>query len=65
MAEWRHKKRGSEYNLVGEAEFQLSSHDPLTDGEVVVVYRSTFDGALYVRRKFEFYDGRFESIATE
>jgi hypothetical protein len=59
---YEHKKRGSRYLIVGEAEFQLSSDAPIKDGEVVVVYRSYMTGELYARRKSEFHDGRFEKI---
>lgn len=56
---WRHKKRGTSYTEVGLA--QIQAEEPLTDYEVVVVYRGD-DGQLWVRRKSEFHDGRFEPI---
>ncbi len=56
---WRHKKRGTTYAIVGSACVQAD--DPLRDHEIVVVYRAE-DGQLWVRRKTEFYDGRFEEV---
>jgi len=55
---WRHKKRGSTYDVIGEAKIQAD--EPLTDYEVAVVYRCRETGDLWIRRKSEFYDGRFE-----
>lgn len=60
---WRHKKRGTTYNIVGVAEVQ--AEDPLTEAEITVVYRCREDGSLWVRRKSEFYDGRFEELAAQ
>lgn len=56
-----HKKRGTEYELIGTA--QVRATEPLTDYEVVVVYKSVDDGQLWVRRRSEFCDGRF--VATD
>ena len=57
----RHKKRGSIYTVLDLAEVQ-ASNGPLEDYEVVVVYLGE-DGKLWVRRRPEFRDGRFEEIA--
>lgn len=57
---YRHLARGSLYDLVGTAEVQ--AHEPLPEGEVVQVYRNAQTGHLYVRRKSEFFDGRFEKV---
>lgn len=57
----RHKKRGSEYSVLGQAQVQCS--DCLTDYEVVTVYVGT-DGQMWVRRKSEFEDGRFETLTA-
>lgn len=56
---WKHKKRGSTYEMVGEAEVQASSY--IREGGKVVVYRDE-KGKLWVRPTREFYDGRFERI---
>lgn len=54
---YRHKKRGTEYTLigVGRAQGELQDDDP------VVLYRGD-DGGLWVRHQVEFCDGRFEEI---
>lgn len=57
---YRHKKRGTEYELVGLAQVQTES--ALTDEAEVVVYRGA-DGVLWVRSDAEFNDGRFEPIS--
>jgi hypothetical protein len=62
---FRHKKRGTTYRLIGEAQIQCAS--PLTEYEVVTVYRAEVgplndESGLWVRRKAEFEDGRFEEI---
>ncbi len=57
---YRHKKRGTTYTVVGMAEVQAD--EPLTDYEVVTVYRCIKTGRLWVRRKAEFEDGRFERL---
>ena len=61
-ARYRHHKRGTVYRLIGYAEVQAPEHAPLIEGEVVVVYRAEHNGELWVRRKPEFEDGRFECI---
>lgn len=57
--QWRHKKRGSEYELVGMAEVQVLNL--IQEGDLVAVYRAK-DGKLWVRPEYEFFDGRFEKI---
>lgn len=57
---WRHKKRGTTYTIVGNA--QVQAEEPLTDYEVVKVYRCEQTGELWVRRLAEFNDGRFERV---
>lgn len=59
-ARWRHKKRGTTYTMIGDAEAQAST-GAINDGDIVVVYRGD-DGKLWIRRKSEFMDGRFEEI---
>ena len=55
----RHIKRGSEYDVLGQAMLQTST--PLTDMETMIVYRGD-DGQMWVRPVSEFEDGRFEPI---
>lgn len=57
--EYRHKKRGSNYVVVGEARLQFSA--PLADGDMLVLYRGE-DGVYSVRHPQEFNDGRFVHI---
>lgn len=59
---WRHKKRGTIYDIIGSATVQASLPPPLHDGAEVLIYRCREDGSLYVRRPTEFHDGRFEKI---
>jgi len=56
----RHKKRGTEYEVLGEADLQTET--PLRDYAVVVVYRDPTNGRLWVRPVGEFNDGRFEEV---
>lgn len=58
---YRHARRGTSYALIGDGQVQAPADAPLTDYEVVAVYKSR-DGGLWVRRKSEFDDGRFEEI---
>lgn len=60
---WRHKKRGTTYDIIGSATVQASLPPPLYDGAEVLIYRCREDGLLWVRRPTEFHDGRFEKIA--
>jgi len=57
---YRHKKRGTCYTLIGEGRGQ----GIIGDEDQVTIYRGD-DGAFWVRRSFEFHDGRFEQIATD
>lgn len=58
-ARYRHKKRGTEYTLIGVGHVQGELHDE----DPVVIYRGD-DGSLWVRHQVEFCDGRFEQINT-
>ena len=49
---WRHNKRRTHYVVIGSAQVQAT--EPLTDYEVVTVYRGIEDGELWVRRISEF-----------
>lgn len=57
---WRHKKRGTVYKVIGEAELQCATHDP-SEGDELVIYRGD-DGKLWARMRDEFHDGRFEAL---
>ena len=59
----RHKKLGSEYEVIGEATLKIDTTF-LTNGEQVAVYRDVA-GKLWVRSVAEFNDGRFETINKE
>lgn len=67
----RHKKRGTEYVLIGigkmQAEHWMTSGYPpaneYVDMREVAIYRSVDDGSLWVRPREEFEDGRFEEIS--
>jgi hypothetical protein len=56
---WRHKKRGTHYEIVSAGSISLSG-TPLLDGDSVVIYRCKEDGRYWVRPTEEFHDGRFE-----
>jgi hypothetical protein len=62
MSTWRHKKRGTQYELVGLAMLQTSNTGGLNDNHPMVVYRDQA-GTLWVRPEDEFFDGRFEEIS--
>jgi hypothetical protein len=53
----KHKKRGTTYEIVGGAMVQTDK--PLNDMDSVVVYQCRETGELWVRRREEFFDGRF------
>lgn len=65
----RHKKRGSEYVLIGygkmQSEFWVEhklNRSSAVDMREVAIYRSVEDSSLWVRPREEFEDGRFEVI---
>lgn len=68
---WRHRKRGSEYSLLGFGKMQaekwyLGKH-PLRTVDMcdVAIYICVDDQSLWVRPKEEFEDGRFEELADK
>lgn len=58
---YRHKKRGTTYEVIGEAELQASQ--PQAEYAALVIYRGE-DGKLWARNSGEFHDGRFEEVAA-
>lgn len=67
----KHKKRGSTYEVLGVAHFQVSTaneadhmgaYHRLHDGEPITVYRDEATGKLYARLPYEMIDGRFEVL---
>jgi hypothetical protein len=59
-ARFRHRARGSEYEIVGHATLQAST-GPISEGATIVIYRGE-DGASWSRELGEFMDGRFQRI---
>lgn len=58
---YRHKTRGTTYNLVGAGKLQTKV--PLGDMTELLAYVGT-DGEMWFRTPGEFYDGRYEKIET-
>lgn len=63
---WRHKKRGTVYEIItDDASMQCASapaFEEMFGDEGWTVYRNVKTGAIYVRVAAEFHDGRFERI---
>lgn len=66
MTLWRHKKRGTVYEVITDhAHIQCASEPVIEDmvGNVEwTVYRDVKNWSIWVRRTAEFLDGRFERI---
>ena len=56
---WQHVKTGGLYELV-ETKAMMRA-----DITAVVIYRSLFDGQLWVRPHAEFFDGRFRNLSID
>lgn len=72
----RHKKRGTEYVLIGIGKMQAERWRAMqavedigfltpVDMREVAIYRDTKDDSLWARPREEFEDGRFESLAHQ
>ena len=61
MRQFRHKKRGTDYALVGTLTVQCET--PLKDGDEVLTYIDE-TGRMWGRRGPEFFDGRFEEVKS-
>ena len=59
-AGWKHVKRGTTYDVIGDAELQ--SGRPLEEGAILRVYLCRETGRLWARPSDEFHDGRFERL---
>lgn len=65
---YRHRKRGTEYLLLGAGKVQAQDWISRTvphhavDMSEVAIYRSVHDGSLWARPIAEFHDGRFEPV---
>lgn len=68
----RHKKRGTEYVLIGIGKMQTNDWCWIrgareivpVDMDEVAIYRSVDDASLWVRPREEFEDGRFEALTA-
>lgn len=74
MTAYKHLKRGSYYELLGEAECQLANpqvagiprpYSLVSEGDMIAVYRDATTGKLYWRFPPEFHDGRFAKVENE
>lgn len=59
---YRHKRRGTTYEVVGPA--TLQAEGGAYDLDELVIYRGE-DGRLWARLKSEFEDGRFEPVSEK
>ncbi len=59
----RHIKRGTTYEIIASGPLQWSAQRDL-EGEIMIVYRSEKDGAVWIRPMDEIYDPtRFEFLS--
>lgn len=59
---YRHKKRGTVYELICEAQAQVSHEWPISDYALLQVHRDIETGGFWARHAGEFHDGRFEKL---
>ncbi len=57
---WRHKKRGTEYQIMLRGKLQVEGHHDMQDA---VVYQGIEDGQVWIRPDTDFFDGRFELVS--
>lgn len=62
MKLYRHKKRGTTYEIIGFGTMQIINS---LDGTKVVIYKDVDNGSLWVRPEDEFFDGRFEEVVSK
>jgi hypothetical protein len=64
MERWRHKKSGTEYEIITDSAQLQCASAPTFEKRFhhFTVYRSVRTGAIFVRPTAEFNDGRFEPI---
>ncbi|MDE2106736.1 MAG: hypothetical protein KGL39_56500, partial [Patescibacteria group bacterium] len=58
--QFRHKKHGGVYTILGIAELQMATD--LVDGAMLAIYVGS-DGKWWARQEDEFHDGRFDELA--
>lgn len=58
---YTHHKRGGVYSIKAEGRLQLDGEHDMAE---VVIYRDVASGSWWVRRKDEFFDGRFKLLSA-
>lgn len=64
MTVYKHRKRGTEYSVIGEGMIQVDPDSKIEDYTSVVIYKGD-DGQIWVRERDKFHDGRFQKIVKE
>lgn len=59
---WRHRKRGTYYDVLTATATAQCSTGPINEGDHVTVYQGHNGGDWHVRKTEEFQDGRFERL---
>lgn len=60
LTRYRHKKRGTTYEVIGRGILQAT--EPPIEGDQMVAYKSVETGDIWFRPETEFEDGRFEEL---